>query len=577
MSYVDAIHDKQKDEIHIVERINGQRVYNTLPAKYVFYYEDIRGRHKTMWGEPCSKYETTNSSAFKKELRAFQNLGKKIHEHDINPIFRCLSENYLNVDAPELNIGFFDIEVDFDPTRGYAPTNDPFAPITAISLHLSQSKRLVTFLLKPELPKDDPDYLTWDAAEAIVNEFDDTYLCNDEVELLKMFLDAIDDADVLSGWNSTGFDIPYVVNRIERVLGKEYTKNLCLWGQRPKKRKYMKFKKEHETYDLVGRVHLDYLELFQKHSSAELHSYKLDHVGEVIVGENKTPYEGSLDALYKRDFRTFIEYNRQDTLLLVKIDAKCRYIELANQLAHTNSVLLPTTMGSVALIEQAIVNETWALGMQVMSRPERDFLNSYDAGSFVHDDDDEDEEEDDNNNAVGAYVADPKKGMHKMIGCVDINSLYPSALRALNMGPETLVGQIRSDRTDQLVAERMARAIAGSKRAKGSKTDAWHGLFATIEFDLMHEKSGDRLTVDFEAGETATVSAADLHKYIFESDKAYAVSANGTIFRTDVKAIIPGLLERWYAERTVMKNDAFRYTMLAKGKEISDDLANKLK
>ncbi len=575
MSYVDAIHSKQTDEIHIVERINGQRVYNVLPAKHVFYYEDPRGRHKTMWGEPCTKYETNDSKKFQKELRAFQSLGKKIHEHDINPIFRCLSENYLNAPAPELNIGFFDIEVDFDPLRGYAPTNDPFAPITAISLHLSSTKRLLTFVLKPELPRTDKDYLTWEAAENIVNEFDDTYLCNDEEELLKMFLDAIGDADVLSGWNSTGFDIPYVVNRIERVLGKDYAKHMCLWGMRPKKRKYIKFKKEHETYDLVGRVHLDYLELFQKHSSAELHSYKLDHVGEVIVGENKTPYEGTLDALYKRDFKTFIEYNRQDTLLLVKIDAKCRYIELANQLAHTNSVLLPTTMGSVALIEQAIVNETWSLGMQVMSRPERDFGASYDSGSFVHDDGDDDEDEDDeddNNNAVGAYVADPKKGMHKMIGCVDINSLYPSALRALNMGPETLVGQIRSDRTDQLIASRMAAAIQGKKKAKGSKTDAWHGLFASIEYSLMNEKAPDRLTVDFEGGETATVSGKDLHKYIFESDKAYAISANGTIFRTDVKAIIPGLLERWYAERKQMQAKQLHFEALYKGVEIPQDM-----
>ncbi|MNK39756.1 DNA polymerase II [compost metagenome] len=573
MSYVDAIHSRQNDEIHIVERINGQRVYNTLPAKHVFYYEDPRGRYKTMWGEPCTKYETNDSKKFQKELRAFQGLGKKIHEHDINPIFRCLSENYLTAPTPELNIGFFDIEVDFDPLRGYAPTHDPFAPITAISVHLSSTRKLVTFVLKPELPQTDKDYLTWEAAEDIVNQFDDTYLCNDEEELLKMFLDSIEDADVLSGWNSTGFDIPYVVNRIERVLGKDYTKQMCLWGMRPKKRKYVKFKKEQETYDLVGRVHLDYLELFQKHSSAELHSYKLDHVGEVIVGENKTPYEGTLDALYKRDFKTFIEYNRQDTLLLVKIDAKCRYIELANQLAHTNSVLLQTTMGSVALIEQAIVNETWEKGMQVMSRPERDFNSPYDSGSFVHDDDDDEDEddEDDNNNAVGAYVADPKKGMHKMIGCVDINSLYPSALRALNMGPETLVGQIRSDRTDQLIASRMAASIQGKKKAKGSKTDAWHGLFASIEYSLMQEKAPDRLTVDFEGGDTATVSGKDLYTYIFESDKAYAVSANGTIFRTDVKAIIPGLLERWYAERKTMQKEKLKFEDLYKGIELPEE------
>lgn len=570
MSYVDALHSKQTDEIHIVERINGQRVYNVLPAKYVFYYEDPNGTYKSMWGVPCKKYETTDSKKFRKDLADMQRTGRRIHEQDINPVFRCLSENYLNAPTPELNIGFFDIEVDFDPKRGYAPPSDPFSPITAISLHTSKTNKLITLVLKPELPPTDKDYLSWEQAEAIVDTFDDTYLCSDEEELLKMFLDIIEDADILSGWNSTGFDIPYVVNRVERILGKDYARKMCLWNQRPKKRKYIKFKKEQETYDLVGRIHLDYLELFQKHSSAELHSYKLDHVGEVIVGENKTPYEGTLDTLYKREFAKFIEYNRQDTLLLVKIDAKCRYIELANQLAHTNSVLLPTTMGSVALIEQAIVNETWSKGMQVMSRPEREFDGSYDAGSFSHDDDEDEDDEDGDNNAVGAYVADPKRGMQKMIGCVDINSLYPSTLRALNMGPETLVGQIRSDRTDSLIAARMAKAIEGKRKAKGSKTDAWHGLFSTIEYDLMINQAADRLTVDFEEGETATVSGKDLYNYIFASNKNYAVSANGTIFRTDVKAIIPGLLERWYSERKQMQKKKLHFEGLYKGVEITN-------
>lgn len=130
--------------------------------------------------------------------------------------------------------------------------------------------------------------------------------------------------------------------------------------------------------------------------------------------------------------------------------------------------------------------------------------------------------------------------------------------------------------TEQTIAERMARAIAGSKKKKGSATDAWHGFFATLEFDLMHAKAADHLTIDFVNGDTSTVSATELYEYIFESGKPYVVTANGTIFRTDVKAIIPGLLERWYAERSVMKADAFKYTLMSKGVQINDDLRSKL-
>jgi DNA polymerase elongation subunit (family B) len=139
---------------------------------------------------------------------------------------------------------------------------------------------------------------------------------------LDTFLDLIDDADVLTGWNSEGYDIPYTVNRIAQVLSKNDTRRLCLWDKLPKPREYSKFGDIKNTYDLFGRVHLDYLDLYRKFTYEERQSYSLDSIGEFEVGERKTAYEGTLDQLYKQDFRRFIEYNRQDVLLLVKIDRK---------------------------------------------------------------------------------------------------------------------------------------------------------------------------------------------------------------------------------------------------------------
>lgn len=563
MPYIDAYHNREKDEIHIVERINGERVYNVIPARYVFYYEEPNGRYRTMWGKPCSIYETNNYNVFKKELATAKAQGKAIHECDINPIFRCLSENYPKDVIPELVLGFFDIETDFDPIRGFAPPDDPFARITAISLYESKQQKLFTLVLKPDLPKSHKFYMTDEQALEIVSEFEDTYLCKDEKQLLKTFIALIEDVDVLTGWNSTGFDIPYIVNRISRVLGKDYTKDLCLWGKHPRKRKYVKFKKENYTYELYGRVHLDYLELFQKHSSQELHSYRLDFVGEMIVGENKVPYEGTLDQLYKQDFKKFIEYNRQDTMLLVKIDAKCKYIDLANQLAHNNSVLLQTTMGSVQLIEQAIVNESWRLGLQAPSRKEEKQFNE-DPEDILFNDDDDDKP------VVGAYVADPKVGISLQIGCIDINSLYPSTLRALNMGPETLVGQIRSDLTEELIDRRLK---------EGWKPNmVWQGIFSTLEFQKVHEKSDEPLIVDFDHGDTVTLTGKDIHDFIFGEGHALTISANGTIFRNDVKAVIPGLLENWYSERKVMQGYKNFYVDLSgDGVELDGELLEQLK
>ena len=138
-------------------------------------------------------------------------------------------------------------------------------------------------------------------------------------------------------------------------------------GDNPKKREFEKYGKTAETYDLVGRVHLDSLNLYRKYTYEERHSYRLDAIGEVEVGENKVPYEGLWNQLYNNDFRKFIEYNIQDTALLDKLDKKLRFIDLSNELAHANTVLLQTPMGAVAVTEQAHCKRSTSRGLQVQS------------------------------------------------------------------------------------------------------------------------------------------------------------------------------------------------------------------
>ncbi len=554
MSYVDAIYDRTKDKILVAERVNGERHLAEFDAEHVFYYSHPSGTHTTIFGDTCRKFVTNDSKKFRKELGRIQSQATnakpvKVFESDINPVFRSLATHYKGVDAPILNVGFFDIEVDFDPKRGFAPTEDPFNPVTAISVYMTSLKRMVSLILVPPT-------LTPEEGEAICNKFEDTIAFTDERELLKTFLEIIDDVDVLSGWNSTGFDIPYLVNRITRVLTKDHLRQMCLWNQLPRERKYLKFKRELKTYDLVGRVHLDYLELYQKHNPQQLHSYRLDYVAEIEVGENKTAYEGTLDDLYKKDFERFIEYNRQDTLLLAKIDEKKKFIELANQIAHANYVILKTTMGSVALVEQAIINEMHDMGYIV---PDRKRTLDERAG-IQQDDDDEDEEDDGRTPVVGAYVAVPKKGIHREIGCVDINSLYPSTIRALNMSPETIVAQIRSDETMALVAERIAN---GTPRA-----EAWEGIFATLEVQHVHARDGAPLTVDFEDGTTRVMSARDLHDWLYNPKNQVSFTANGTIFSTKKDGMIPLLLAKWYADRKTMQGKQKAFAKRTKGEDL---------
>jgi len=513
MSYIDAYFDRQADKIHVVERKNGERQFQTYPAEYVFYYADPKGKHRSIYNDPVTRFKTHNAKEFHKEQRI--NSDKTLYESDINPVFRCLANNYQNVDSPELNVAFFDIEVDFDPERGYSSPADPFNAITAISVYCTWLQKMITLVLPP--PK-----MSKEEAEATVGKFEDTYLFDREEDLLETFLGIIEDADILSGWNSEGYDIPYTVNRVTRVLSKDDTRRFCLWNQFPKKRTFERFGAENITFDIIGRVHMDYMQLYRKYTYEERHSYSLDAIGEHELQERKTPYEGTLDQLYNNDFETFIEYNRQDTLLLKKLDDKLKFLDLANELAHANTVLLQTTMGAVAVTEQAIINEAHERGMVVPNRRER--LT------------------DEDTQAAGAYVAYPRKGLHDYIGSVDINSLYPSAIRALNMGNETIIGQLRPIMTDRHIKEQQAKGK--------SFASAWEGLFGSLEYEaVMAKEVGTEITIDWNTGEESVHSAAEVWKMIFDSNRPWMLTANGTIFTNEVEAVVPGLLKRWYAER----------------------------
>ena len=517
MSYIDALFDREHDRIHVVERRDGKRCYQEYPANYVFYYEDPRGKFQSIFNTPVSRFSTRNNKEFRKEIRIQS--GKQLYESDINPIFRCLEENYKGQDGPKLNVAFFDIEVDFDPDRGFSPPSDPFNAITAISVYLQWLDQLVTLVVPPK-------HMSTETAQEIASEFENTIIFQDEGEMLKTFLDLIEDADALSGWNSEGFDIPYTVNRVTRVLSKDDTRRFCLWNQYPKKRMFERFGNEQETYDLIGRVHMDYMQLYRKYTYEERHSYSLDAILEYEGLEGKTKFEGTLDQLYNQNFKTFIEYNRQDVNGLAQMDKKLKFLDLANTLAHENTVLLQTTMGAVAVTEQAIINEAHERGMVVPNRKER--------------------YSDEDTQAAGAYVAYPRKGVHEYVGSIDINSLYPSAIRALNMGPETIVGQLRPVMTDRYIADKM--------RSGSSFAAAWEGLFGSLEFTaVMEMQTGTEITIDWQGGEESVHSAAEVWKIIFDSNQPWMISANGTIFTYEREGVIPGLLKRWYAERKEMQ------------------------
>lgn len=595
--YVDAMFQKDSDVIKVVERLpNGSRAYKEFPPRYTFYTASSKGKYRSIYGEPLDRVVCKSTKEFRKEIA----MGSNLHEADLKPVIVVLAEHYQNIDPPKLNVAWFDIEVDMQPyaflsthtvkTRpkpllksqapaettmtvfqlgqlenksamqvydeaakswvsvagcsylqagpGYASTDDAYLPITAISVHLQWLDTLVTFALPPK-------HIQFDDAVELVSDIPNVLLFKSEAEMLNTFLSVIEDADVLSGWNSEGFDIPYTVNRVAKVLSKDDTRRFCLWDQLPKRREYEKFGKTAITYDLIGRIHLDSLELYRKYNYEERHTYRLDAIGELEVGERKVEYDGTLDQLYNNDFKRFIQYNRQDTALLDKLDKKLKFLDLANAIAHENTVLLPMVTGAVAVTEQAIINEAHRRGMRVPNRNDRNKLED--------------------TQAAGAYVAYPKKGLHDWVGSLDINSLYPSVIRALNMSPETIVGQLRQTDTDAHIAHLISK---GSSFAA-----AWEGMFNSLEYDIVMKKDiGNSVTIDWEDGREQILSGREAYHLLFESNKPYMLSANGTIFTHEIEGVIPGLLKRWYAERKMLQAELKATLDLSTGVTISNEL-----
>ena len=148
-----------------------------------------KGKHKSIYGESISRIVSKSTKDFRKELAI--NNKRKLFESDINPIFQCLSENYLNQDAPKLNVCFFDIETDYDPERGFADPSDPFMPITAITVHLQWLDALITLAVPPKT-------LNMQQAKEQVKEWgDECVLFEKEGDMLQAFLDLIEDSDIL--------------------------------------------------------------------------------------------------------------------------------------------------------------------------------------------------------------------------------------------------------------------------------------------------------------------------------------------------------------------------------------------
>lgn len=578
--YVDA--HLLNDRIWVTTRDqNHKRVVESRTPHHVFYFADANGDYESIYGEKVARSYHTTRRSFYNSIEAKKKQGIDLFETDYNVTFRYLEETFKTDELPPLHSTFFDIEVNVDKSKGGFPKpENPYGAISALTVHHAWQDRTYTLVVPPngytveslrtlfETPNDD--------GFGIMDETEGYYVCKDEAELLEIFVELIEDTDLLLGWNSDGFDLPYIIHRARMVFGREfpeqflleegnreapfspkgngaeYLKRLCLFPCLPTltmkevSNKFSKFRTLEKRYYLHGRAHLDYMDMFKKftlNTIGKLHSYSLDFVLRSQVGFQKLEYDGTLQQLYETNPRRYAAYNRQDTIGVAKIDEKFKLVDVANELAHMAGVTLDKTLGSTTIIEHAIMRQVVHKQKRVRrNRPER---------TETHE------------RIPGAFVVEPKGGIYDLIGSIDVQSLYPSAARMINLSPETMFGQflptLTSPAWNKLYAEYGGLT---SKDKDKAATQAWNHFTAALEFEEIHKRSDVELTLALMDDTEITQTAAEWYDWIVES--GFSLSANATLFTQERRGVFAASIDLWFDERLKAKAKASSFAKRAK-------------
>ena len=302
----------------------------------------------------------------------------------------------------DLLIVTLDIEVKCE--NGFPAVGPAAEEMLSITMKNQQSKRIVV----------------WGIGEFKNDRHDVTYVnCKNERDLFDKFLDFWEQhhPDIITGWNTEFFDIPYLCNRIKNLFGEDELKRLSPWKS-VRDREVYQMGRKHQVYEIVGIAGLDYFDLYRKFTYTNQERYTLDHIAFVELGERKdgNPYE-TFREWYTKDYQSFLEYNITDVELVDKLEDKMRLIELCLTMAYDAKVNYTDVLGTVRYWDVLIHNHLMKKKIVIPQKKEREKTEKYE----------------------GAYVKDPLVGMHKWVMSFDLNSLYPHLIMQYNISPETLV------------------------------------------------------------------------------------------------------------------------------------------
>lgn len=422
MSYRNAIYNGREGTVTLFTwDEDGNRIrFETSVEPYL--YLEGNGNYESIFG----------TKLIKKKFNSQYNRYKFVKDSGVKRVFENLPQpQQFLVDTywkqnEELGFNNHPIKTMFIDIETYSPDDFP---------NIQTANHLVNVITIYDSLND--DFITWGIKGYKNTQDDVTYVeCADEKDLFRNFIKHLekDYPDILSGWNSEFFDIPYIINRCQRILGDEWVARLSPTGNVHSRTIRGQFGREQVKWYIEGVSLIDYLDVYKKFTQGLRESYKLDAIGEIELGQKKVEFGNmNLATLSDDDWQTFVDYNIQDVRLLKHLEEKLKYLDLLRMLAYTGLTTFEAAMGALSVINGATAIRGRRRGQVIHT-----FIRNEDTGKNP-----------------GAYVGEPLNGFQENIISFDANSLYPNVMISLNMSPETKIGKIE-DKNDKEVTIRHA-------------------------------------------------------------------------------------------------------------------------
>ena len=397
---------------------DGMKVYDKFKFRPTLFVEDSsnESKWKSLEGinlKPIQFDTMSESRAFMKQYEDIQSFKIYGNDRHIPAFLQTQFPNEIKYDKSLIDVVTLDIE--YDTEDGFSEPSVAANEITLIGLKSSRSKKFIIWgtseydselSVVPHLKK---EFRSFETEEEMRADF------------VKWWSDPMNCPDVITGWNSRLFDIPYLINRISRVLDSETAKNLSPWKTIEQKTTFNN-NKEEIFFHIYGIQQLDYLDLFKKftvNTYGKQESYKLDFIAEVVLGKNKISYDeeyGSLNELHKRNYNLYVDYNCVDVELIERMEEKIGLLGLVFTLGYYGGVNYTDTLGTVAIWDSIIFRRLAKMKIAIPQN-KLSFKDEYEGG----------------------YVKQTHSGRHEWVISFDLNSLYPNLIVQYNMSPETIV------------------------------------------------------------------------------------------------------------------------------------------